>query len=139
MTQLKRERKKAFTLIELIIVVVIISILALVAIPRYFANVAKAQKSQVYANLDAIRQADLAYYAAFGVYKSSFPINVTLDGDTIINISNLTNEDWRYTIGTSATCSSGGDGYHVAAYKQPDNTCYYALCMSGFPYQSCTP
>ncbi|MBP7836378.1 MAG: prepilin-type N-terminal cleavage/methylation domain-containing protein, partial [Candidatus Omnitrophica bacterium] len=32
-------KKQAFTLIELIIVVVIISILALIAIPRYFANI----------------------------------------------------------------------------------------------------
>jgi prepilin-type N-terminal cleavage/methylation domain-containing protein len=60
------QKKKAFTLIELIIVVVIIGILALVAIPRYFANINKAQKSQVLANLAAIKQAQLAYYAVYG-------------------------------------------------------------------------
>ena len=34
-----------FTLIELIIVIVIIGILAVIAIPKYFANVKKAEKA----------------------------------------------------------------------------------------------
>jgi prepilin-type N-terminal cleavage/methylation domain-containing protein len=84
------QRKKAFTLIELIIVVVIIGILAIIAIPRYFANVGKSQKAQACANLDRIRQAALAYYAVYGVYpiENVWPIVVVADGDTIVNMTN---------------------------------------------------
>ncbi|MBP7836397.1 MAG: prepilin-type N-terminal cleavage/methylation domain-containing protein [Candidatus Omnitrophica bacterium] len=137
------QRKKAFTLIELIIVVVIIGILALVAIPRYFANVGKAQKSQVYATLDAIRQADLAYYATYGVWPSnSFPIIVAIDGDTIFNLSEPSTVTWDYRLGSAwESCSSrSGHGRISVAYKQPGDSCYYALCSAdGYAYGSCTP
>ena len=132
------QRKKGFTLIELIIVVVIVGILALIAIPRYFANVAKATKSQVYANLDAIRQAQLSYYAAYGVYHSGWPIVVVIDGDTIMNLDNLSNANWRYSFSTTAACTARGS-YATYAYKLPGDSCYYALCTDGYPYQSCTP
>jgi prepilin-type N-terminal cleavage/methylation domain-containing protein len=134
------QSKKSFTLIELIIVVVIIGILALVAIPRYFANVAKATKSQVMANLDAVRQAQLAYYAAFGVYKSSFPINVTLDGDTIISISNPSTSSWTYATGQSSVVGCAPNWY-VTASKQPGSTCQYWMCVSSGDISSstCTP
>jgi prepilin-type N-terminal cleavage/methylation domain-containing protein len=82
------QKKEGFTLIELIIVVVIIAILALVAIPKYYASVTKTQKKQVFANLHMIRNALLNYYAIYGVYppNGTFPVTVTLDGDTIISI-----------------------------------------------------
>jgi prepilin-type N-terminal cleavage/methylation domain-containing protein len=134
------QRNNAFTLIELIIVVVIIGILALVAIPRYFANVAKAQKSQVMANLDTVRQAQLAYYATYGVYRSSFPIAVTLDGDTIINMGDPSNATWTYVTAQSAVdgCSPN---WYVQANKQPGSTCYYWMCVSSgnTSRSTCTP
>jgi prepilin-type N-terminal cleavage/methylation domain-containing protein len=130
--------KKAFTLIELIIVVVIIGILALIAIPRYFANVAKAQKSQIYANLDAMRRAQLAYYAAYGIYGSSFPIAVVLDGETIVNMSDPSQTTWSYYFASDAT-GDCPEATRQGAMKQPGSICYYGLCMSGKPYGSCTP
>ncbi|MFA5177061.1 MAG: prepilin-type N-terminal cleavage/methylation domain-containing protein [Candidatus Omnitrophota bacterium] len=131
------QKEHGFTLIELIIVVVIIGILALVAIPRYFANVGKAQKSQVYANLDAIRRAQLAYYATYGVYASDFPVVAAIDGDTIVNMTNCSSTAWKYDVDTGA-CPTGG-GRVTAAYKLPGSTCFYALCTDGYTYQSCTP
>ena len=136
------QKVHGFTFIELIIVVVIIGILALVAIPRYFANVAKAQKSQVYANLDAIRQTLLGYYAVYGSWPptNTWPIIVMIDGDTIYNSSNPdpSYTSWYYEHMAYATCASRG-GYGTAAYKMPGSTCYYALCVGGYTYHSCTP
>ncbi|MBP7836069.1 MAG: prepilin-type N-terminal cleavage/methylation domain-containing protein [Candidatus Omnitrophica bacterium] len=83
------KKREAFTLIELIIVVVIIGILALIAIPKYFANVAKAQKKTVYANLHMVRNAMLGYYAVYGIYPNDFPVTVTLDGEDILAVADL--------------------------------------------------
>ena len=126
-------KKQGFTLIELIIVVVIIGILALVAIPRYFANINKAQKSQVLANLAAIKQAQLAYYAVYGTYTAvnAFPITVVLDGDTLLSVPNPTSSDWYYSF--SPTCSMGCPC--TSAQKLPGYTCYYDMCVNSSVYQ----
>jgi prepilin-type N-terminal cleavage/methylation domain-containing protein len=81
------QRRKAFTLIELIIVVVIVAILALVAIPKYFTNIEKAKKSQVFANLHMIRNALLDYYAINGKYTTTSTINVTVDGELVRSVT----------------------------------------------------
>ncbi|MDD5517915.1 MAG: prepilin-type N-terminal cleavage/methylation domain-containing protein [Candidatus Omnitrophota bacterium] len=135
------QRKTAFTLIELIIVVVIIGILALIAIPRYFANVDKAQKNTVYANMDAIRQALLSYYAVYGVYPSdnTWPITVTIDGDTVVSVANPGNSKWSYAYG--AATYGGVCGGFVFANKLPGNSCWYGATPSvmGCSAQTCTP
>jgi prepilin-type N-terminal cleavage/methylation domain-containing protein len=111
------QSKQAFTLIELIIVVVIIGILALVAIPKYFANVAKAQRSQAYATLSIIRKAALDYYAAYGKYPTidTWPITVSLDGDTVINLANPNDTIWHYGYHPAGV----GEEIYAIAYKAP--------------------
>jgi len=133
--------KKAFTLIELIIVVVIIGILALVAIPKYFANIEKAKKSQVYANLDRMRQAMLYYYAVNGIYPTYnvWPITVIVDGDTVVNFVRPSISGWTYYRGNdAANCCSGDE--RAAAYRHYPSIdyCYYALCMNGSSVGTCT-
>ncbi len=131
--------KQGFTLIELIIVVVIVAILAVVAIPRYFANIDKAKKSQVYYNLDLIRQAMLAHYAAYGIYPSVFPITVTVEGEAVVNLADPdpSYTSWHYYVG-QPDCNPRGAGA-TYAYKQPGNSCYYLLCTDGHTTGTCTP
>jgi len=59
-------RRKAFTLMELVIVVVIIAILAAVGFPSYFQAVRKAKIGKPRANLGEIRKVQLAYEAVTG-------------------------------------------------------------------------
>jgi prepilin-type N-terminal cleavage/methylation domain-containing protein len=132
-------KEHGFTLIELIIVVVIIGILALVAIPRYFANVARAQKSHALSNLDAIRRAQLAHYAVYGVYTSDFPITVIVDGDTITSQAYPGCPTWYYAMGQAGAAPCTPDWY-TCAYKR-SNGCSYCICMATGTdyYSSCTP
>jgi prepilin-type N-terminal cleavage/methylation domain-containing protein len=135
------QKEHGFTLIELIIVVVIVAILALVAIPKYYASVGKTQKNQVYANLAAIRQAMLSYYAVYGAYPgyNVFPITVVVDGETIMNLSNLSNDNWTYGH-MNEGCGGTTNRSCEYAHKQPGSTCYYAeFTDTGGHYGDCRP
>jgi type IV pilus assembly protein PilA len=57
--------KKAFTLVELMIVVAIIGILAAIAVPNFVAMQYRAKRAEVPSNVDGIKTAELAYDAAF--------------------------------------------------------------------------
>ncbi len=135
------KRNKAFTLIELIIVVIIVAILAVTAIPRYFANTAKAQKSQAYVNLDVIRQGLLAYYAANGTYpvNNVWPIVVSLEGETIMNVTNpsTATRSYYHQNGVGGA-SAPGDGCWVY-FTDRTPSCFYQLYISGKATQTCTP
>ncbi len=121
------QRKKAFTLIELIIVVVIIGILALIAIPKYYANVAKARKAQVWSVLRAIRDAELAYYAVYGAYKTTYPIVVTVDGEQVYNqAAPIFSGSGSYAIDES-TCGSELAAY---VYITAVSGCWYSICLN---------
>ena len=57
--------KKAFTLVELMIVVAIIGILAAIAVPNFVAMQYRAKRAEVPSNVDGIKTATMAYDAAF--------------------------------------------------------------------------
>ena len=65
-----RLNKKAFTLVELIIVLIIIGILATIAAPMMSSMTEKATKAEAITALGTIRTAQRAYYAEYGNYAT---------------------------------------------------------------------
>lgn len=59
-----------FTLIELLVVIAIIGILAVVALPALFKNINKAKIAKVESNYNAIKTAELNYYAENNSFES---------------------------------------------------------------------
>jgi len=112
-----KKNRKGFTLIELIIVVVIVGILALVAIPRYFANIEKARKAEALSSMRSIREAIMGYYAANNAYPTanSFPITVNIDGEDVMVVEQPSSTNFTYSY-TSAVITATHSGSGVCTY-----------------------
>ncbi|MCX5695115.1 MAG: prepilin-type N-terminal cleavage/methylation domain-containing protein [Candidatus Omnitrophica bacterium] len=112
-----KKNRKGFTLIELIIVVVIVGILALVAIPRYFANIEKARKAEALSSMRSIREAIMGYYAANNAYPTanSFPITVNIDGDDVMVVEQPSSTNFAYSY-TSTVITAAHTGAGVCTY-----------------------
>jgi prepilin-type N-terminal cleavage/methylation domain-containing protein len=63
-------KQKAFTLIELMIVVAILVFLATLAVPQYFKYQAKARQAEVAMNLASLHTAQQVFYAEHGYYTN---------------------------------------------------------------------
>lgn len=61
--------KRAFTLIELMIVVAIIAFLSMVSVPTFTRFLAKAKRAEAYMNLSSIYAAEKAHWAEHGAYS----------------------------------------------------------------------
>ena len=85
---------KAFTLIELLIVVLIIGILAAIAVPQYRIAVTKSRISQVVSAISSIAQAQEFYYLTNGHYTMTLKdlaIDIKLPEDWQLVFFNDTN------------------------------------------------
>ena len=69
-----KEKKKGFTLIELMIVVAIIGILAAIAIPNFLRFQARSKQSEARQNLGAIYTAYAAYFSDNNAYPADVVI-----------------------------------------------------------------
>ncbi|MBU1043002.1 MAG: prepilin-type N-terminal cleavage/methylation domain-containing protein [Candidatus Omnitrophica bacterium] len=92
-------KKKAFTLIELMLTVMIIAILVSIAIPNYINTVERARAREARATLESIRAAEQSYAAE----RRDF-IAPTNDAEwNAIGLENPntgTNASWSYTVTT---------------------------------------
>lgn len=67
-------KQRAFTLLELLIVIIILGILASIAMPRYLSSIEKSRDAEAYVHLSTIRIAELDYYAEFHTYTNNFDL-----------------------------------------------------------------
>ena len=82
--------KRAFSLVELIVVVVIIGILAAIAIPRFSRGAAGASDSSVKANLNVLRNAIELYYYEHGEYPGENGDGTNAAGSETALVNQLT-------------------------------------------------
>ena len=78
-----KSNKKAFTLVELMIVVAIIGILAAIAVPNFVAMQYRAKRAEVPSNVDGIKTAELAYDAAFDAFVQQTSYTPTTGPDKV--------------------------------------------------------
>lgn len=126
------EGKRAFSLIELILVVVIIAILAGITIPNYTKAKERALCKDASANLniiaaaEKIRHIEQDGYVACGCYCTGTGLsptccdNMAAGCNKLLKLS-LNPESWTYSVGLSAT-----NGF-VAVATRRSGTCQYRI------------
>jgi prepilin-type N-terminal cleavage/methylation domain-containing protein len=62
--------RRAFTLVELMVVIAIIAFLAVISVPQYFSYITRAKQMEVNVNLASLHTAMQTYYAENGKYTT---------------------------------------------------------------------
>lgn len=115
-----------FTLAELLITIVVLSILAAVALPRYFPQREKTRVAEAIRILSAIREGEEVYYAQYGNYLISIGTGVdqvTTDkwgqlGIANPNVSTVTGTTF-FTYYVTSLFGGTGTSYMAVAQRKP--------------------
>ena len=120
-----KQRKRGFTLVELMIVVVIVGILASIGVPIYRTYTRKAMAAEGRSLVGAISSAERVYYAENGQY---YLVPAPTSFDTTISVDARGNKYFQtYTvtgqvggpITITATGSGGAAGITVSGTMSP--------------------
>lgn len=125
---------KAFSLIELLVVVAIIAILASLAIPAYNQYKYRALIAEAYNSLFAIRQQLVTVYASTGSWPSHVSFggnnNIGSDSYTAVNVYPLISISW-HTVNNIAYVEGTVDGLQGFSTKIGATTYTYSRPAGG--------
>lgn len=77
----KKNQNKGFTLIELLVVVIIIGVLAAIALPNLFNQVAKGRQAEAKTNLGAINRAQQTYRLEKATFAILTRLPIAVNGE----------------------------------------------------------
>lgn len=119
-----RPARRAFTLIELIVVIVVLAILSGVAIPKYFDYTTKAKEAAAKGTLGAVRAGIANYYAnqlvttgtgAYPTLAQLEAVGTVMQEPIPSNPYNDSNDVAAATYSSSAPPTSGSSGWNYDA------------------------
>ncbi len=105
--------RKAFTLVELMIVVVIIGVMAGFSIPKISGSVIRAKKRDAVLNLNVIHSSNLVYRARNGVNLTAANLAAINDSTSGLGLNIIANGATYDCDGTS--CYARGSGFTLTA------------------------
>ena len=99
-------RIAGFTLIELMIAVVVVGLLAMVALPSFLDSIRKGRRSEAFAAISSIQQAQERWRSNNATYASSL---------SALNITPSTTASGNYALSTDVPASAAASTYTVTA------------------------
>lgn len=116
---MRANKRRGFTLLELMLVVGIIGVIAAIAIPNFIMYQARSRRSEAYTNLSAMGRAQKAYQAERNAYHDS----VLIAGDIVPDPT-------MYNGGALGAVTMPWDAAAQAAFSEvgwsPEGKVYYA-------------
>jgi type IV pilus assembly protein PilE len=113
-----KSRTGGFTLMELMIVVAIIAIVAAVALPSYFGSVRKSHRSEAFAAISQIQQAQERFRAENSTYANRF----VLSGTTLTRVSTVAGDQTQWDL--------DGGRYRLTFTGTPDQFGYVVQAIA---------
>lgn len=120
-------RPKAFTLVEIIMVIIVLSVLTSLALPRYFKTMEKGREDDARAQLRAIYASEQMYRSRAGSYWPA-DIGAPYSKAVIDSALGLSIVESGMTFKCKGTNTSSPNGFKCSALRSPSGD--WSICVT---------